>query len=439
MKIRHKFKIATLGCKVNQCDSKALKKELEKFDFVGDELNPDVLVLNTCAVTKTAMKKGKRKLNELHKKYPQAKHVLMGCWPEVYQREIAGLRFDLRWGTGKLDNLAAEIKSMLANCQKERGRDGNVVVSDINTNVLMSQKASPFGINPPGEGERSRYFLKIQDGCEQFCSYCIIPYCRGKLRSRPKKEVIDEITQAIKVGFREIVLCGIHLGLYGKEKNSKTCNLTELLSEIITVPSLGRVRMSSIEINNITDNLLGLMKKNDKICDHLHIPLQSGSNKILLGMNRPYNTGYFKTKILKIRKMMPNIAITTDVIVGFPGETEKEFNETKTFIGKMGFSKLHVFPFSAHEKTPAAKMNRQVLQNDLLKRSQVLRAISKRLMEKYKMKFAEKKINLVVENISGERIAGKEEHYFNVQIARSDVEKTASIQIGNIVSTKQSQ
>ncbi|MEA2007329.1 MAG: tRNA (N(6)-L-threonylcarbamoyladenosine(37)-C(2))-methylthiotransferase MtaB [Patescibacteria group bacterium] len=403
---RKKFVIRTLGCKVNQIDSRALKGMLIRSGLIENVNSPDIVIINTCAVTKNAIKKDRKMFNGLKKKHLEAKFVLMGCFPQTYKKDAEKFDVDLVWGTVNLDELVEKIKVLL----------------DISINVSASVGTL---VDSPKTGKRSRYFLKIQDGCEQFCSYCNIPYARGNLWSRPEKEIFEEIAMAIKVGFSEIVLCGIHLGLYGKEKGAKTTDLAGLLREIVLIKGLGRVRLSSIEANDISDELLLLIKNSKKICDHLHIPLQSGTDKILEAMNRPYNTSYFEGVVLKARKLIPDISITTDVIVGFPGETKRNFCETLKFIEKMAFSKLHVFPFSAHEKTPASKMKNKVSSEEKAFRASKLRIFGESFEKKYEEKFLGKKIELIVEKNDKGILMGKEEHYFDVIIENKKSEKNA--------------
>lgn len=207
------------------------------------------------------------------------------------------------------------------------------------------------------QDDRFRYFLKIQDGCEHFCSCCIIPYIRGKIQNRKEEDILKEARGAGYVGYKEIILSGIHLGLYGKDSNT---NLVELLKKIIHISELGRIRLSSIEINEVSDELIKIISQSSKICNHLHIPLQSGSNKILKAMNRSYTADYFQKRVGEIRSIIPDIAVSTDIMVGFPGEDINAFLETYNLIKKLNFSRLHVFPFSGHEKTPAYKMPDQI-------------------------------------------------------------------------------
>jgi len=421
----NKFKIYTLGCKVNQYDSGRLNKKLITAGFEITKNKADTAVINTCCVTKTAIHKCKRMINKAEKENPRAKIFIIGCWPKVYKEEVMALGVDLILGAGELNKFIKQIpnKLKIANCKLK--------------------------IN-----NRSRYFIKIQDGCEQFCSYCIIPYTRGKFKSRGDVEIISEIKQAVKSGYREIVLCGIHLGLYGLEKvRSKKLspprrdpavagevknNLVNLLKKLIKIKNLGRIRLSSIEISEVNDNLIKLIFDSKNICKHLHLPLQSGSDKILKLMNRPYDLKYYKNKIKKIRKLIPDIAITTDIIVGFPGETKKDFTDTYNFVKVMRFSRLHVFPFSAHEKTPAFKMPKKVSQKEIISRSKKLKKLGEKLKNEFKNKFIDKIVEVVIEkdipiNL---RYSGKTEYYFKVEFIKNQIINKQEIKTGKIIKIK---
>ncbi len=407
-----KIKIYTLGCKVNQYDSGKLASSLAKAGFILAAKNADLAIINSCAVTKTAMIKSGRMIRLAKKENPKAKIVLAGCWPkaEKIKNKIAGV--DLIMAGTDVIKFLAKFKIKKA----------------VNLNNGLADQA-----------EHSRYFIKIQDGCEQYCTYCIIPYARGKLKSRAESEVIAEIKQAVKAGYGEIVLSGIHLGLYGKDgksqKSKVKSNLVSILKKIIKIKKLGRVRLSSIEITEVTNELIELMAKSNKICPHLHIPLQSGSDKILKLMNRPYDIKYFKNNVKQIRRALPDMAITTDVIVGFPGETEKEFRDTEKFIKLIKFSRLHVFPFSAHAKTPAAKFTGQIKEKIKARRAEVLRQLGVKLAEDYRKKFKGRELELAIEQIKKDEFIGKSEYYFDVEISRKKI-NNKNLKIGEIITVK---
>ncbi len=417
------YKIYTLGCKVNQYDSGSLAAELEMAGFIAIKKNADMAIINSCAVTKTAIVKSCRIVKLAKKENPKAKIILAGCWPRLNGNKISGVDYII-----KDKDASKAIKKIFKKCSTPNDKKIKLAATD-----------------------RSRYFIKIQDGCEQYCSYCIIPYVRGKLKSRGEKEIINEITKAVANGYEEVVLSGIHLGLYGKERqlslratkrseaisqtnckvNSKldrrvagaprNDNLVSLIKKIIKINEFGRVRLSSIEITEVSDELINLMVKEKKICKHLHLPLQAGSDKILKLMNRPYDKKYFLNKVKKIRRVLSDVAITTDVIVGFPGETKKDFEETKKFIQQIKFSRLHVFPFSAHEKTPAASMPNQVEEKEKNRRAAILRKLGVELANSYKKKFKNKNLQVVIERIKSDKTIGKTEYYFDVEFKKSQI------------------
>ncbi|MFH1255022.1 MAG: MiaB/RimO family radical SAM methylthiotransferase [bacterium] len=427
------YKIYTLGCKVNQYDAGKLACQLDNSGLAPADKNADIAIINSCAVTKNAIIKSRRMVKSAKKANPKAKIALAGCWPKIGADQKNMPCADLIIRTDDFKELLKIIPNF-----KNRG-DGMIV-----------------------NNKKARYFIKIQDGCEQFCSYCVIPYARGKLKSRGEREIIREIGQAVKAGYGEIVISGIHLGLYGysvmpgltrhpermavernldsRLRGNDSTNLAGLIKKIIEIKNLGRIRLSSIEITEVSDELIGLMAKSKKICRHLHLPLQSGCDKILKLMNRPYNAEYFKNRIKKIRKAMPDIAISSDIIIGFPGETEKDFKAVEKFIKQMKFSRLHVFPFSAHEKTPAAKMPNQIEEKIKALRAGILRKLGARLEEDYKNKFIGKELDVAVENIRGGKHIGKTEYYFDIifnsdQISGEKINKNNSL-IRKIVKVK---
>ena len=260
--------------------------------------------------------------------------------------------------------------------------------------------------------EHTRAYVKIQDGCENFCSYCIIPYTRGRQRSKDPNKAINEITSLVKNGYKEIVLTGIHTGHYGSDLNT---TFPELLKRICKIEGLKRLRISSIEITELNDEFLDVLNKETIIVDHLHIPLQSGSDPILLSMNRKYLTDYYYKKIEHIRSIRPNISITTDIIVGFPGETEELFQETLDFVKKIKFSKIHVFPFSVRQKTKAQSMENQVLESIKKDRVKRLMELSKTLEREYLEKHIGSIVDVLIETNEGCSV-GYTSNYLKVQI-----------------------
>jgi threonylcarbamoyladenosine tRNA methylthiotransferase MtaB len=392
--IKKKFKIYTLGCKVNQYDSARIRADLTASGLQNTINMADIALINTCAVTQKAIIKSKQMLNKAKKENPDAKIILAGCWPRAY-REEAELN---------------EKSDAVVN-----GKNSGEIMQKLKDWNFIAQDYSLHGILPVTT-DKVRYFIAIQDGCEQFCSYCIIPFTRGELFSRSEKEILTELRLAIDKGYREIILCGIHLGLYGREKGSgNKTNLVKLIKKILKFKKLGRIRLSSIEINEVSDELIDLMKNEKKICPFLHLPLQSGSDKILRLMNRPYSTGMFYDKIMKIRKMLPDIAISTDIIVGFPGESADDFNTTTAFIAQVNFCKLHVFPFSVHKKTAAFKFPQKINREIIQQRAEKLRALSGEFEKKYLERFKGRKVSVLIEKIESGILRGKSQFYFDVE------------------------
>ncbi len=441
------YKIHSLGCKVNQYDSKKLEEKLIQVGFCLKDKNTDLIIVNTCSVTKTAITKSRQALNRLKRENPKAKVVLMGCFPKVYEKEIdiKKLGIDILWKVGDTEDLISEINKLKI-----------VSKFKIQNSKFQVNSCTKHNFNKNDLKIRSRYFLKVQDGCEQFCAYCIIPYARGKLTSRLSKDIIKEAKEKVNIGYREIVLSGIHLGLYGinnVDKNKEEdINLVGLLKKLVKIKiklgttnadhanevlEIEKIRLSSIEITEVTDELIDFMNKNKKMCAHLHISLQSGCDKTLKDMNRPYTTKYFENRVKKLRKAISDIAISTDVIVGFPGETKKDFKETKKFIETINFSRLHVFSFSAHEKTPAFDMPNQVDRKEIKNRSEILRHLSKKLEKDYKDKFKGKELEVVVEAIMGDVIKVKSQYFFDILVKKeniiSEIKKIDKKLIGKVI------
>lgn len=419
------FLIKTLGCKVNQYDSSYLKKLLLKRGWQENQVNPEWLIINTCAVTQTAIRKDRQVWKFLQKKHPQAKIAIFGCWPATYP-EAKKLPVDLVWETGNLISLSRHLLN------------------------LTKKKSSPLwsvkGLSSSYDlvsNDKARYFLKIADGCNQFCTYCIIPYARGRLSSRLSQEIIKEAKEASKNGWQEIVLCGIHLGRYGQDFKSvkKKVNLVGLLKQLLKEVPGARFRLSSIEINEVDDQLLKLIASSrGRLCRHLHISLQSGSDQILQAMKRPYSVKYFQDRVKKIRQLMPEIALSTDIIVGFPGETAADFKKTYQLAKKIAFSKVHVFPFSAHPKTPAFSLVNQVSAKIKKDRSLELRSLSLDLEAKYQAQIFKKfsQFTVIVEDIQGSVIRSRSEFYFPLSF-KITAEEKSKIKVGQLLTISQKQ
>jgi len=367
-----KFAIHTFGCKVNIYESEYVINLLKENNYTLVDFNDDadIYIINTCTVTNEADKKDRKLINVTRKNHPDKILIVMGCYSQLNSLNIDA---DIVIGNKYKSNIIDLIK------EYQKTRKKIIKVDDISKTDFEDMYINRFVTH-------TRAFVKIQDGCNAFCAYCTIPYARGGLRSKNFNTVIDEVTTLVNNGYKEIVLTGIHTGRYGLEQNT---NLETLLRTLVEIPGIFRIRLSSIEINEITDGIIDLIKNNNVMAKHLHIPLQSGSNEILKSMNRLYDLDYFFKRIEYIRKEIENISITTDLIVGFPGETEELFQETLNTLEKIKFTKIHTFPYSKRNGTKAASMKNHIDGN--IKKCRVRKVLS--ISDKYELEFYKKNIN----------------------------------------------
>lgn len=412
-----KIKFFSLGCKVNSYENDGVKQLLldEGFSLCSHEEVPDVVVINTCSVTSTADQKSRQHIRKFKKNYPNAIIVVMGCYSQGNYEFISNeIDADIIIGTSKRNKIPEYIKSFICDHTK---------IVDIDTKPRLFQYES-LGIVASSENVRA--YLKIQDGCDNFCSYCLIPYRRGRSRSRELNEIILETKKLVEAGYKEIVLTGIHVGGYGKDLNGVT--FSELVEKLSDIPSLFRLRISSIEASEIDDKLIHLIKTRKNIAKHLHIPIQSGSQTVLERMNRKYTAEEFVAKLIKIRHTIPNICLTTDVIVGFPGETDYEFKETVINICRSGFDMLHVFPFSPREGTKAFDMENQIDPQTKEKRVKRLLNLSKKLWEGYQEENIGKRVEILVEQYDAKKhlLKGHSSNYLELHIP-SPIDLTGQI------------
>ena len=361
----------TLGCKVNTYETEV---NIELFKNNGYEIVPfneiaDVYVINTCSVTNQSDVKSRKIIREATKRNKDAIVVVMGCYSQIKYLEAASIK-------GVSIVIGTNNKSKIIDLINEYKKDKKQIVR-----VFDLKNVKFEDMNLDKYENHTRAFVKVQDGCNNYCSYCIIPYSRGNVRSKEKNLVIKEVSTLAHNGYKEVVLTGIHTGHYGLDL--KEYDFSDLLMELEKIEGLERIRISSIEIKELNDKFMNTLKNSKKIVNHIHIPLQSGSDTILKAMNRRYLIDEFYKKIEEIRSIRPNIAITTDVIVGFPGETDELFEETVDSIMKIGFAELHVFPYSRREGTPAASMTNQVDGNIKKERVRKLISLSEMLKNKY--------------------------------------------------------
>lgn len=363
----------TLGCKVNHYETEAIWQLFKEagYERKDYESKADVYVINTCTVTNTGDKKSRQVIRRAIRHNPDGVICVTGCYAQTSPAEIMAIPgVDIVVGTQDRHKLLGYIEEYRRERQPINGV-GNIM------------KARVFEeLDVPAFTDRTRASLKIQEGCNNFCTFCIIPWARGLLRSRDPEEVINQAQQLVDAGYKEIVLTGIHTGGYGEDL--KDYNFAKLLKELDErVAGLKRIRISSIEASQITDEVIEVLDQSDKIVRHLHIPLQSGSNTVLKRMRRKYTMEFFAERLTKLKKALPGLAVTSDVIVGFPGETEEEFMETYNFVKDHQFSELHVFPYSKRTGTPAARMEEQVDENVKNERVHRLIALSDQLAKEY--------------------------------------------------------
>lgn len=416
------FISVSLGCKVNAYESDSLVHSLLQAGYIQAGLDDEVGValINTCSVTSSADQKSRQQIRRLAHTYPSAILVVMGCYAQI-NKELALTipEIDIVVGTSNRSKLLDYIE------QFRETRQQIIAVSDDSRHFTYEElKATSLT-------KHARAYLKIQDGCDQFCTFCIIPLTRGKLRSRAPADIIREAQDLVAKGYREIVLTGIHTGAYGVDL--KTISFTDIVSAILEAcPTLYKLRISSIEANEVDDELLFLMAKDERLARHLHIPLQAGSDEILRKMNRHYTTQEFFQKITRIRSIVGDVAITTDVIVGFPGESDDLFRKTVEFIEIVNFAELHVFPYSVRTKTPAATFPLQVAGPVKKARVHTLIALSSKLKTSYAAKYDGMPLNALIENYDTEKqmYYGHTSNYLDVYVAS---ENDLTHQVINII------
>ena len=393
--------IMTLGCKVNTYESEFIKEQFKKnkYDLVDLKDNPDVIVINTCTVTNQSDAKSRKMIRLARKTNPNGVLVVCGCAAEHHKDNIVDVDIDILIG----NYYKSKIVDLVTDYKKTKKK--------INTFVNMkTQNFEDMNIN--NFQNKTRAFVKIQDGCNNYCSYCIIPYMRGNIRSKDIDVAYEEIKCLVNNGYQEIVLTGIHTGSFG---TGEYYDLVDLIKRISVFDNLKRIRISSIEITELNDKFINELKNNKKICDHLHIPIQSGSNHILKLMNRKYDINEFKKIINRIRKVRPDINITTDLIIGFPEETNEDFNETINNLKDIGFSKIHTFPYSIRDNTPASKM-KQVNDTIKKKRTKIILELSDELESIYYNKFINKEIDVLIEEVKEKKSIGHTDNYIKVII-----------------------
>ena len=410
-------RFVTLGCKVNQYETNAMAQKflekgyqiIEEITPENEDIKPDICIINTCTVTNMSDRKSRQMLRRMKEKNPSTIVVAVGCYAQVAKNELAKIpEIDLVLGNNEKVEIVKYVEEYINN------HINNVELDD----VMYSKEFSDFG--DVTYTEKTRAVIKIQDGCDRFCSYCIIPYARGRVRSRKPENIISEITQIASKGIKEVVITGIHIASYGKDfamsKDSKLTNyrLIDLLEEINEIQGIQRIRLGSIEPLLITVEFVERLKKLEKICHHFHLSLQSGCDETLKRMNRRYTTEQFKEIVRLLRNAYSDVNLTTDIIVGFPGETDEEFNKTYQFLKEIKFYKMHIFKYSPRKGTKAAVMPNQINGDIKEERSKKLIELSDRNEIEYNKSYIGKNVEVLFEEEKDGMYKGHTQNYIMV-------------------------
>ncbi|ABP67432.1 RNA modification enzyme, MiaB family [Caldicellulosiruptor saccharolyticus DSM 8903] len=418
-----KIAFYTLGCKVNQYETQAIAETFERlgYEIVDFDQEADIYVINTCTVTNVSDRKSRQAIKRAKKTSPDSIVVVMGCYPQVYPQEVQKIEgVDIIVGTRDREKIVEYVTEYLKQKKKILA-----VNNEYKRDTFEELKISSFN-------ERTRAFIKIEEGCEQFCSYCIIPYARGSVVSRSLSSILDEVQRLASNGYKEFVITGINISAYGKDLDYKV-TLVDVIEEISKIEKVRRIRLSSLEPIVMKEDFIKRLVKIEKLCHHLHLSLQSGSDKILKLMNRHYTTDEYRQIVEMVRGYWNDVAFTTDIIVGFPGESDEDFERTVEFVKEIGFSRIHVFRFSPKKGTNAYNMPYQVNSAEKEKRSEILKSVARKLSFGFHKKFEGKIVDVLIEENSS--LEGYFEGYSGNYI-RTLVPKTESIRVGEIYKVK---
>ena len=378
----------TLGCKVNQHDSAIMAALFQDAGYTIVDFNDkaDVYVVNTCTVTHLSDRKSRQMIRRAAGENPDATVVVCGCYAQTAKNELEALdEVDLIIGTNERHRVVEAVEEFRANHVKTAympDDDELFVYED-----LPHERVSGM----------TRAYVKVQEGCDQFCAYCIIPYARGPLRSRSEEDTIAEINMLVDKGYKEVILTGIHLGAYGRGVKDQTCDLTGLCRRILDETKIERLRLGSLEGIEVTDELIDMIATNPRMAQHLHLPLQSGCDRTLEAMRRPYDSEAFRDMMRSIRQRVPDIAITTDLMVGFPDETEEDFKESLVFCNDIAFANMHIFKYSMRGGTPAAAMTGQIDPQIKERRAKQMADVAQKNKHEYEQRFVGKTLRILVE------------------------------------------
>lgn len=401
-----KVAFCSLGCKVNQYETNAMAQKFIEhgYEVVEFDEYADVYIVNTCTVTNVADRKSRQMLRRAKEINKDATLVACGCYAQVAKEELKKIpEIDLIIGNNEKNDIIQIVENHIA----QKGAED--LVSDV------MYKLDYVELGTTTYTEKTRAVIKVQDGCDRFCSYCLIPYARGHIRSRKIENVIEEIKKVVEEGINEVVITGIHIASYGRDFKGENIGLIDLLEEINKIQGLHRIRLGSIEPTIITDEFVERLSKLDKICDHFHLSLQSGCTETLKRMNRRYTTEEFRDVTKRLRSKFPNAALTTDIIVGFPGETDDEFNTTYEFLKEIAFYKMHIFKYSQRKGTKAAVMPNQIDGKIKEERSKKLIELSNENEYNYNKKYIGKQVKVLFEEREGEYLKGHTTNYIVVK------------------------
>ena len=408
----------TLGCKVNQYETNAMEQQFIKnnYEIVENTQKADIYVINTCTVTNMAERKSRQMLRRVKEINPSAVLVVCGCYAQVAKNELEQIpEIDIILGINEKNEIVQIVEKYMEEMSEQDKRSQEAEIDDV------SRQNEFLDFGDVTYTEKNRAVVKVQDGCNMFCSYCIIPYARGRIRSRKIESVVSEIEKIAKEGIKEVVITGIHVASYGKdfdnENTSKKIRLIDLLEAINKIDGIDRIRLSSLEPTIVDEEFVTRLSKLDKICDHFHLSLQSGCDETLKRMNRKYTTQIYRDAVATLRKYYPEASFTTDVIVGFPGETDEEFAKTYEFLKEIDFYRLHVFKYSPRRGTVAEKMPNQIDGNKKEERSNKLIELSNSMENKHNQSYIGKTVKVLFEEFEDGFFKGHTTNYMMVKVA----------------------
>ena len=408
----------TLGCKVNQYETNAMEQQFIKnnYEIVENTQKADIYVINTCTVTNMAERKSRQMLRRVKEINPSAVLVVCGCYAQVAKNELEQIpEIDIILGINEKNEIVQIVENYMEKMAEQDKRGQEAEIDDV------SKQKEFLDFGDVTYTEKNRAVVKVQDGCNMFCSYCIIPYARGRIRSRKIESVVSEIEKIAKEGIKEVVITGIHVASYGKdfdnENTSKKIRLIDLLEAINKIDGIDRIRLSSLEPTIVDEEFATRLSKLDKICDHFHLSLQSGCDETLKRMNRKYTTQIYRDAVATLRKYYPKASFTTDVIVGFPGETDEEFAKTYEFLKEIDFYRLHVFKYSPRRGTVAEKMPNQIDGNKKEERSNKLIELSNSTENKHNQSYIGKTVKVLFEEFEDGFLKGHTTNYMMVKVA----------------------